>query len=48
MELAALMIRLHEQTSDSVLRERVLDIIDQMVRSGFYGIDEQLTQQYDR
>ena len=47
-ELAALMIRLHEQTSNPVLRERVLNTIDQMIRSGFYGIDEQLRQQYDR
>ena len=47
-ELGALMIRLHEQTSDPVLRERVLTIIDQMIRSGFYGIDEQLREQYDR
>ena len=47
-ELAALMVRLHEQTNDPVLRERVLTTIDQMIRSGFYGIDEQLRQQYDR
>ena len=47
-ELAALMVRLHEQTNDPVLRDRVLTIIDQMIRSGFYGIDEQLRQQYDR
>ena len=47
-ELAALMVRLHEQTNDPVLRARVLTLIDQMIRSGFYGIDEQLRQQYDR
>ena len=47
-ELAALMVRLHEQSHDPVLRERVLTIIDQMIRSGFYGIDEQLREQYDR
>ena len=47
-ELAALMVRLHEQTNDPVLRERVLNTIDEMIRAGFYGIGEQLKQQYDR
>ena len=47
-ELAALMVRLHEQTNDPVLRQRVLNTIDEMIRAGFYGIDEQLRQQYDR
>ena len=47
-ELAVLMVRLHEQTSDPVFRERILNTIDEMIRSGFYGIDEQLRQQYDR
>ena len=47
-ELAILMVRLHEQTNDPVLRERVLNIIDEMIRLGFYGIDEQLSQHYDR
>ena len=42
------MVRLHEQSHDPVLRERVLTIIDQMIRSGFYGIDEKLREQYDR
>ena len=48
MGLAALMVRLYEQTNDPVEQERVLDTIDEMIRSGFYGIDEQLQQQYDR
>ena len=47
-ELAVLMVRLHEQTNDPVLRQRVLNTIDEMIRAGFYGIDEQLRQQYDR
>ena len=47
-ELAALMVRLHEQTNDPVLRQRVLNTIDEMIRAGFYGIGEQLRQQYDR
>ena len=47
-ELAALMVRLHEQTNDPVLRERVLNTIDEMIRAGVYGIGEQLKQQYDR
>ena len=47
-ELAALMVRLHEQTNDPVLRERVLNTIDEMLCAGVYGIGEQLNQQYDR
>jgi len=47
-DLAPLMVRLHEESSDPALRTRVLDVIDEMVRAGFYGIDEQLTSQYDR
>ena len=47
-ELAVLMVRLHEQTNDPVLQERVLNTIDEMIRAGFYGIGEQLKQQYDR
>ena len=46
--LGPLMIRLHEETSDPVLRGRVLDAIDAMVHAGFMGIDEQLGQRYDR
>ena len=46
--LAVLMVRLHEQTNDPMLRERVLNTIDEMIRAGFYGIDEQLRNQYDR
>lgn len=46
--LAPVMVRLHEETHDSVFRGRILDAIDEMVRAGFYGIDEQLKQQYDR
>ena len=46
--LAPVLVRLHEQTGDPLLRERVLNVIDDMVRAGFWGIDEQLRQQYDR
>ena len=46
--LAQVMVRLHEETSDPVLRGRILDAIDSMVRAGFHGVDEQLRQQYDR
>ena len=46
--LAPLMIRLHEETDDPEFRKRVLDVIDNMVRTGFIGIDERLGQQYDR
>lgn len=47
-DLSPLMVRLHEETSDPALRERVLDVIDKMVRAGFYGLDEQLRTQYER
>ena len=47
-ELAALMVRLHEQTNDTVIQERILDTFDKMIRLGFYGVDEQLKRQYDR
>ena len=46
--LAPLLVRLHEQTDDPLLRERILDVIDEMLRVGFWGIDEQLRQQFDR
>ena len=45
--LAPLMVRLHEETSDPTLRDRVLDTIDDMIRAGFIGIDRQL-RQYER
>ena len=44
----ALMFRLREETNDPIVRKRVLDIIDEMIRAGFYGIDEQLKNRYDR
>ena len=47
-ELAPLMVRLYEETSDPMLRERVLHAIDNMVRAGFIEIDKQLEQRYDR
>ena len=46
--LAPLMVRLYEQTSDPMFRKRVLNAIDDMIRAGFIGIDEQLDQQFDR
>ena len=47
-ELATLMVRMHEETDDPVLRERVLDIIDEMIRAGFYGIDDEVRNHFDR
>ena len=47
-ELSKLLIRLHEQTSDPALRKRILNAIDEMVRAGFYGLDDQLQRQFDR
>ena len=46
--LAPLILRLHEETDDSELRRRVLDLIDEMLRVGFMGIGERLDQQFDR
>lgn len=46
--LAPLMIRLHEETSDPIIRRRILDAIDGMVRAGFFGINERLRQQDNR
>ena len=40
--LAPLIVRLHEETSDPSLQERVLVAIDDMIRAGFIGIDERL------
>ena len=47
-QLSKLLIRLHEETSDRALRKRILDAIDEMLRAGFYGLDDQLKQQFDR
>ncbi len=47
-ELSKLLVRVHEETSDPKLRKRILDAIDAMVRAGFYGLDDQLKQQFDR
>ena len=46
--LSALMVRLLEETDDPTLRDRILDVTDEMLRAGFMGIGEQLDQQYDR
>ena len=47
-ELSTLMVRMHEEAGNSMSRRRVLDTIDDMIRAGFYGIDEQLRNQYER
>ena len=47
-DLFTLMIRLHEENSDALLRTRILDIIDKMVRAGVIASDEQLRRQFDR
>ena len=46
--LAPLVIRLHEETNDHGLRQRVLDVIDELLLVGFMGMSDQLGQQYDR
>ena len=47
-ELSKLMVRLHEETGGRALRRRILIAIDDMMRAGFYGLDDQLKQQYER
>ena len=47
-DLSTLMIRLYEETSDPSIKKRILDTLDEMVRAGFFGIDEELGRQYDR
>ena len=47
-DLFTLMIRLHEENSDALLRGRILDIIDKMVRAGVIDSDKQLRRQFDR
>ena len=46
--LAPLVMRLHEETDVPDLRRRVLDVIDDMLRFGFMGMNDRLGQQYDR
>ena len=46
--LTPLIIRLHEETEDSELRRRVLDVIDDMLRVGFMGMNDQLEKHYAR
>ena len=43
-----LMVRLHEETSDPALRKRILDVIDGMVRAGFLGIHDRLSERFER
>lgn len=42
--VSKLVIRLYSQSGDQDVRRRCLDLIDQMERLGFYGIDEQLAE----
>lgn len=45
--LAGLIVRLHEQTTSDSVRLETLDIIDEMVSTGIWGIDDELNT-YDR
>ena len=47
-DLASLVMRLHEETSDPSLRRRVLDVIEDMLRAGFMGMGDRVGEQYDR
>ena len=47
-DLAPLLMRLYEEANDRELRSRVLSVLDEMLKMGFYGIEEQLRKQYDR
>ena len=46
--LSSLMVRLYEETNDDTLRTRALNTIDDMVRAGFIGIDDRLSDRFDR
>ena len=48
MGLSQLMVRHYDETNDNELRKRVLDVIDDMVRAEFIGIDERLSDRFDR
>jgi len=45
--VSKLVIRLCSQTSDTMVKSRCLDLIDEMERLGFYGIESQLAE-HDR
>jgi hypothetical protein len=45
--VSKLVVRLYVQTSDESLQSKCLDLIDEMERFGFFGIDEQLAE-HDR
>ena len=47
-QLAPLIIRLHEETEYSDLRRRVLNVIDDMLRVGFMGMNDQLEKHHAR
>lgn len=42
--VSKLVIRLYTQSSDDTVKRRCLDLIDEMERLGFYGIDSQLAE----
>lgn len=45
--VSKLVVRLYAQSGDETIRTKCLDLIDQMERLGFYGIDSQLAE-HDR
>ena len=47
-DLAPLLMRLYEEARDRGFRSRVLSILDEMLKSGFYGVEAQLRRHYDR
>ncbi len=47
-DLGPLIMQLHDETEDPDLRRRVLDVIDDMLRSGFMGMSDRLGERYDR
>ena len=46
--LSELMVRLYEETNDDAVRTRALDAIDDMVQTGFIGIDDRLRERFHR
>ena len=47
-DLAPLLMRSYEEAKDRGFRNRVLSVLDEMLKSGFYGIEGQLRIHYDR
>ena len=43
-DLAPVLLRLYQQRHDAAMRGRILNLVDEMIRLGFYGVDEVLQE----